>query len=946
MACSALGLVIGLAYLLPALGHLTLGNAAWSVLLGLMAALSAWFCPRPQDRAAMGVLIAAISSAWLIAMALPLTRDKIPDVTITATGQKNPASKSAEVYVSLGAAAGSAFEGKHWEKRGDVFVSYEKQPSVLRFIGSHDAHPVLHIIQHPYSGIAEVSINGKVQRLDLYAEQQGEILVPLPDSRISWKSHARRIALAAGLGVMFAAAGMALLGASVPWASIMLLALLAGSSTLWLVKDRSYAGSLEIVAFDAPAGATRVELDTGHGITPELASPVNGGTTLTSDIPLQDADAWHLKASDGIVTPLRSLSDAQASDPNAFNQDCATLRQAPCIYEVKASSVAVQIGQTLHEIALPPGTEARKRFLLIETDGGHLRISASSAHFLLSSNEQTSQWVRAIRVTGNDGKPAGKLVRLMAEGNNYQVMAASAASDTYRVPEAVRPDTPSFVGMKLFAALISASVVLLLAIGAKTASSLSRTFQEGRRVQVLACLLGCLGWLGSGLIIAWPAFIGWDGFSPYIQAQSGAINLWYGLGYPLIVGGFLLLGPASLVTVWSTACTALVLLSACALLLRHGSARACWLAPILLCAILPCTAILVGATMHLRDAMNGLMLTMYGLGAFYAGLRWKTWAAPQRSVMAGLLLLASAILALLRIDNIPALLVISVLTLYSLYGLRLRALAQTALVVLLLAGINPVVERLVVPSRTSAATEKRLYKSSALINPLTGMLVFDKGQLGETLHNDLRDSLDKVLDVEVAMKQWSPYHVRYWHESLASRPIPTDEINHHLQELYVKAILADPVTFIKIRLETFSQILGFSTFLFPTEERLGRFSDHLLTKTGYWHRLSLIMGFPLTAHPYPESAQALLAWQDRSIGTLFQFIVCLILMMRFRRHPLASAIAIGELARAGIFFLLAPASVFLYLYDLHLLGLLLPMLALCEQKIRSNTRLPGAKSCY
>lgn len=63
------------------------------MLLGLCAALGV-FLLRSAARLSVPIAIPAIIAALLVAMSVPLVKDGYPDVSITATGQKNPNSKS------------------------------------------------------------------------------------------------------------------------------------------------------------------------------------------------------------------------------------------------------------------------------------------------------------------------------------------------------------------------------------------------------------------------------------------------------------------------------------------------------------------------------------------------------------------------------------------------------------------------------------------------------------------------------------------------------------------------------------------------------------------------------------------------------------------------------------------------------------------------------------
>lgn len=945
------GLVVGAGYLAPLLAAPSLRGISTAVLLGLCAAAGV-FLLRSAGRLGALVAVPAILAALLVAMSVPLAKDGYPDVSITATGQKNPDSKSSEVFVRLLSEPVQGvrdFEGEGWEKRGDVFVSYQKQPNVLHYRGAWSSGAALRIVRHAYSGIAEVSIGGKTQRFDLFSEKEAFVDVPLPEASVSWKGYVQRAVVAVGLGVFFTAAGMALAGASAAWGGVFALALLAGCGSLWLVKDRSYAGLMEVVAFAASSEPVRVEMDAGHGFTPALVVPVTGGAAVATEFAVPNPADWKLGIEGGGLRVFRELDAVAAGDASSGNDNgCAIVATGRCVYEVQGAGplrVWLQAGAERKALTLPAAAAGSERlFLLVEREPGRIAVSASRAYLQLSPWEHFSSWINALRVVGQDGAAAGKLVRVLSDGvGGYQLALPAGADGAYRVPALVRPDTGGFVAMKVFAGLVGASIVLLIAAAGKIALALAHSYREGRRLQVLASVLGCLGWLGLGVAVGWPAIIGWDGFSPYIQAQTGSITLWYGLGYPMIVGGFLLLGSGPLVSVWSVLGTAVLLLGVAGLLLRRGSAAASWLAPLLLCVVLPFTAVMVGMMTHLRDAMNGLMLAMFAFCGFYAALKWKAWSGLQRNWMLAGLLLGGAVLALLRIDNIPTLLVLAGGLALGVRGFGVRPVALVAVAAACWIGVGAQVERFSVPDREGAAREKRLYGSTAVINPLAGMLVYGKGRIPDTLYAEIHDTLDKVMDADVAAQRWSPYHIIYWHDTNAKRDVPSVETNEQLRGLYLRALKADPVLFLKLRLATFGAMLGHEWFepeSYPKANGSGHpsFNDHLLNVDPNWRHLSELLGYAPAAHALPEQARALLEWDGKIASTALQLIVCIVVALRFRRSPLAAVVAVGEIVRAGVFFLLAPASVFLYLYDMHLLGFLLPMMALTEQAVRAGGR--------
>ena len=943
-AAICLGVVVGIACLVPTMTNLSWLNIALAALLGICAAIGVFFW-RPLVHSSGLIAVSASIAALLVSMSIPLARDQYTDLSITATGSKNPISKSSEVWVSLlPRQAGGNFDGAGWEKRGDGFVSYQVQPAVLQYRGNWSSGSVLRLIRHPYSGIAEVSIGGKTQKLDLFSETETSINIPLPEGRVTWKGYLQRAAIAIGLGVFFVSLGMGLAVASTSWGRVFMLALLAGCGTLWLVHDRSYAGSMEVVAFNMNSPPVRVEMDAGHGFTPALMVPVKSGTSVETNFAVQNPIDWRLNVEGGSLRALRDLDTGAVNEAFGVitDNDCPLSTRGRCVYELEGPGplrVWLKANGEQKVVTLPEETpESRRIFLLVEREPGGIAVSASRAFVQLSPWEHFSQWVVALRLVDQDGIAAGKLVRLVSDlGGGYKFSQAVGIKGAYSVPTMLRPDTSSFVGMKIFAALISFSFVLLLAFAGKIAMALARSYRKGLRLQVVGTIFGCLGWLGLALLAGWPGVIGWDGFSPYIQAQTGEVTLWYGIGYPMIIGGFLLIGSGWLITIWSLLGTACLLLGAAALLLRHSSILATWLAPVLMCVVLPFTAIMVGSLTHLRDAMNGLMLAMFAFCGLYATLKWNKWAIVQRIFIFAAMLLGGAVLTLMRYDNIPTLLVVVAGLAVVSGGFRIGSLSIVAIAAVCWFGVGTQMERYIVPN---GHDERNLYQVTAFVNPLVGMLVHGKDRIPDDLYVEISGSLNKVMDVEYAVQNWTTYDIGYWHQTHNKRDIPSDGTIKQLRSLYIRSLCTAPVLFIKLRLATFGAMLGYEWFELGsfkiTSGNWPTFVDHLLTEDPNWRHRVELLGYSPKAHFHANFTRALLDWGTKVTSTGLQFIVCIVIALRFRRHPLAAVVAVGEVVRAGIFFLLAPAAVFLYLYDLHLLGFLLPMMALTEQAIRSK----------
>lgn len=142
------------------------------------------------------VVAAGIALGVLLNLAWPLTpwREEFRySVTITATGTKNAQSGSAEVWlikapsaISLEKLRSTSSTFKGWEQRGEVLVSYQDQPSTIRWSGRSYSSEAFEFARHANSGIVTVEINGQSKTFDLYRadEQLGAspLVVKLADA--------------------------------------------------------------------------------------------------------------------------------------------------------------------------------------------------------------------------------------------------------------------------------------------------------------------------------------------------------------------------------------------------------------------------------------------------------------------------------------------------------------------------------------------------------------------------------------------------------------------------------------------------------------------------------------------------------------------------------------------------------------------------------------------
>jgi predicted outer membrane lipoprotein len=945
----ALALAGGLAYLAPLISNLSTAALLKAALAssGIYLGLRCLSARRGTRNATLLACAFALVAALLLGLSTPMVRDSVPSVSITATGDRNPQSLSSEVFVSLidqSSPAASVFKGDDWEQRGDVYVSYQRQPATLVLQGGWSDGASLNFVSHDHSGKVIVDIGSNRSTLDLYAAQAHSISLALPVPELSWRGLLQQAAIVIALAVFLAGVYVRLFSPLTVWNAGLALSVLCTAATVWTLQDVSYSGALEIVSFDAPAPAAQAHLNTGYGYSSLLVIPLQTGQSQRSQQVHQAYDNNMLRAQ-----ALRLVPYGRAQ--NAVQSTCRPTQDKPCLYELLSTSadtaptLQLSTRDSNLTIPLPADISTRRTFLLLEQDDIGLTATVSQAYINLAPWNQFSSHVESLAISLESSGYAQKNFRLQTSSHGNRFLPLQTLSDgEIALTPVQRPTTNSLTAMKAMAAMVSGSLVMLLVTLFQATRSLLQIAGRGRCVQASLCLLASFAWFGLLAIISWPAILGWDGLSPYVQVQTGQISLWYGLGYPLFIGGFLLLGPGWLVTIWSLLVGLVIMLGVSVLSLRWSPKRFSRLPVILTVLLLPLSAISIGVVTHLRDAINGLMLGAFVVLAFSLVIQYRCKKTVPEGACIWLLIIA-CILALLRIDNLPTLILLSVGFIAISFGWGLRTLVISGVVFGILISINPLVARFVLPDQTAAANEKRLYASTALINPLTGMLIYGKEALPAPLYADIKAELNQIMDVDHAINNWTPYNVVYWHQTSNQRPLPSDAVNKQLQHLYVRSMIEAPLLFLKLRTATFGPILGHDW------NSLGKnydanpaahpsFHDHLLNPDPHWRQQTAIFtGFSTDGHPYPGASQALLTWNAKMASSVGQLLICLLVaLFGWRRAPLSSVIALSLLARSAIFFLFAPASVFLYLYDLHFIGILIPFLAITEYFSRSHRK--------
>lgn len=877
----------------------------------------------------MGLCGAAIGTL------LPPAPGQGQQVEVTATGERNPQGKGTEVWVADVVPGRVFVEGPGWERRdGRVSVSWQAQPSTAVLKGAWREGDVLRFNTHPLSGIAELRVAGHTERIDLYSPEPGSVAVALPPPAAS----PLRVAVQAALpALLLVALGGLLLYLPRPWPAMLLIGVVLGTGTLWLLRDRSYAGALELVAY-GNGELARLEADIGNGIFEIPIGQAANTRSIEATLPHPGAETLHLRAGSGTLEPVRDLSEDNVPMLRSGGEGEPLCEQGERVQLFRwtgdrSGPLILDGGGRRTSLSNTAGLAAGNplAWVVAVCDGASVRISATAAHVYIDPWAQPWWQLREVRAEDASGQPM-PLLQLSGNRPDGFLGLAAASNGAYAPVLFERPASRALVIEKLLAAILVGLLPAMIWLALSNVAVLRRHWAPGTRLLALLCFALPPLWIGGTMAVLWPGTVGWDAYSPYIQMHAGTVTLWYGIGYPLVVGALALLMTPALIGVAQCIVMALVV-QAVTVRCLDAKPRLRWVG-LATCLALPLTIVAWGATVHLRDAMNGTLMALFGIGWFYTLVDGQRWRRGRRGLAFALLAALALGLVLMRIDNIVfvgvALLALPLLV----RGMRRRLLAFSVAVVLLCLTVNGAMEHAVFGSREGLVAEKNFYRQTAFISPLVGYLADPDSRLPQQTREALARDLEPLFDLKAAVSHWKPYHVIWWHEAVAGKPTPSAEQIAALQRHYIRTALQDPLRFLQMRTAMFLSTLGHKWIAVPPVQAspgaqvlLDRLTMPHDAQTGATARL---IGFDPALRPWPSLSERLFRFTDAVATTLPQLAICIVLLFCVRLTPVAAVLALALLARASVFFFFAPADVFLYLFDLHVLGFLLPGMAVYE----------------
>lgn len=907
-----------------------------------------------HDRPRPGKLALPFLTAVFFALAFWSAAPTIytyPSITLTFTGEKDAEALGAEIWVvGVGMASGSiSADGlKGWASRGSAVVGFEGTEKTIQIPKTWPDGGIIRFGTSKYSGIVEISVDGNKSRINLYSPSGNSIDVPLPDLAHASTSLPFRVVTT----FLFAwALFLLILRASNQQTGFRYYLTFAATLTglaVWLVTAKMSApGVVELLvvnpeppaqAQSTPSQAT-VYLGTGYGYADGIPLTIKNYANQKAFLVSHETPKLSLQSSNAPLAILTPVGGKRVPE-NAL----VCSRETPLVAEfdpqekvsVRGTGAGVEFSLATPDLPMTSADDATpsRRFLVCWPHRDGLLLAWSSAY--LKYGDAWAAPVGAVdRVRLDTPKSPAVVLRLSSNTSRFAPLEPLGANE-FSYPRIPTPLTHADQARRFATALIAALCVLLLMPMKEIFKTLRALESNGRGAAARWSLLIVSAWMVFAIGVAWPSFIGPDAFSPFSLHGVGGMDLWYGMGYPLFVSAVINLGGPEISLLLKVLVTGLVMLWVALRAVEAGAKG--WIVCAYLIAMLALTGTTVVAATELRDALNGVALSSFGIYVFALLARYRRTgqSLPARHIL--LLAVLGGMAVLLRIDNIVF---VGPLLAGLAFGPHWRRMLPACLVIAAIwIGATPAVVRYVIDSGDHGELDMRLYKQTAYINPLVGMLRGDSLSLAEK--EDLTATLQKVLKVDYSIENWTPSDIIYWHQS--HRGPGTPKTLAELQKAFVMNALRHPAEFVTLRTATSLKALGMdNAAAWLAKNHIDRtlrrvpYYDHVANQEAYWQSMVLLSGYRPPQHLFPEAAEKVLAWYSDVALATPQLLIALALLLGFRRFPATSLLAGAVVLRAALFWLAQPASVFLYLAELQILGALLPVLAWIEWRQRSRT---------
>lgn len=910
--------------------------------------------------AAVGVAIccsrrSAVMPGWQLATVLSLVAGFVfwytspsigvyPTITLSVTGDKHPEAKSAEIWLSgIGYPSGQfstkGFEG--WAKRDSAIVGYMDTAKTIQVPKTWREGAVLRMGRGPYSGIVEVEVDGQRSRIDLYSSIPAahDFVLPHPSNSV-FSTPWRALSTLLFAWAVFLICACCASGTDTFRSSVTLIAVVVGTC-VWLgFSSPSAPGDIEFLAVGVPPPAegdippAKVFLGTAHGKVDRLPlqypayrdgafRQLPGVSSLDLQVDSPPLAIWTKAGRD---TP----SELSCNKDNPLVVELDPSRASEL--QAKGEGVSAQFS-VRPEVSDSTGAgNGRRLFAVCWPYEGGLMVGWSSAYFRYSAWSAPVHAVERVYVTASSA-PA-LMLRLSSTTRRYLPMEIIQAGE-FTYPKLSAPWNHAELARRFVTALIAGLCILLAIPITRIGKMVGDNVKAGKGAAV-SCLLAVTGvWMVATIAISWPGIIGWDALSPVIQHGAGGVSLWYGVGYPLLTSAFLNLGGPEFSLLMKVLLLGVTILWVALEALNEG-ARA-WLVNAYVVGMLVFTGTTMVVATELRDAVNSVALSGFGLLCVVLLIDLRHRRMQLSSWHYAMIVILGAGLVLLRTDNIVY---VGVLLLgFAFVRPWRRNLVLCVAIALVWLAATPLTIRYVLAGGDHGRAEMRLYTVSAFVNPLVGMLRGDALSSEERVA--LGDTLEKVLKVDFSVEHWTPSDVIYWHQS--DKGHPSVATLAELRRTFVVYALRHPIEFFTLRTATFVKALGMdSAAAWIAKGHIDRpfslppYFDHLAGNDAHWRSMVALAGYQPPEHLSPDLTAKMYAWYERIALGIPQLLFALLVAVGFRRHPATSLLAAALLGRAALFWLMQPASVFLYLGELQVLGTLLPLLAWSEWRQRAR----------